>query len=107
MRRAILVMIAILAAGCGSDDPKTDRGIQAAADLGIPKSPTADLLGDLTKGQAPTGPRDPVQDERNARMLPQVMKDSNDAIAKIQNGADPLDTVKEWQKKMPPSPATR
>jgi hypothetical protein len=37
-------------------------------------------------------------------MLPQLMKDSNDAIAKVQSGADPLETVKEWQKKMPPTP---
>ena len=89
----------VLGCGAGPDDAKNNRDFQAAAALGTPASPSAELLNDLAKGQPAVDLTDSKKNEENARKLPQVMANSNEAIAKIRDGADALDTVKELQKK--------
>ncbi len=97
----LFLAAATVAFGCGSEpvpaEPKNDAGIQAAS-LGIQSSPTADLLKDMTKGQPGVDLSDPAKNERNARMLPELMKNENAAFAKIQSGVDPLKAADDLQK---------
>lgn len=55
---------------------------EGAKTLGVQPSPTQALLTELTKDQK-VDLSDSAQNEKNARMLPQVLKDQNDAIAKL------------------------
>jgi hypothetical protein len=96
LRLALLCVVAGVM-GCGSAPDSPLPSVTANDKLGVPSSPTSDLLNEMTKGQS-ADLSDPKKNERNARLLPQVIANSNNAISRIEAGEDSAKVVADIQR---------